>query len=607
MNRFKTCLWIGRILSFLFLLYLVGSCKRKHLDLSQFQVETYYVAQVDGRNVVLYFDDVSHKSVSGRWYVEDCSVSKPHGFRAETGRAHRSEMRSDSLKINFDALPGGDTLAIDLLMDGGWRTLHFVPWTQPEPVEIDRSYLFHDSLYDVTVDKDVQYGVALGYWTSYPEPGNRDDYLSIVKAKMNASDLTQKYWSLKMDVYSPVTNDTILRPLLLLIHGGAFFNGDKASAGYAEWGRHFASLGYVVASINYRIGFVPIGQKHIDRAGYRAVQDAHAAMCYLLRHPESYHIDPNLLFVGGTSAGGITALNLAFMTDADRPDCTKSDVVNDAAQAVSRWPVVGKYVPDDLGMEDLGGINAVAGMEDVDFEINAVVNMWGALHEVRMLGNSPHTAILSFHGDADSVVAYGYDYPFTKVKTPARDFIHDIRNVLKVSRSDFFKMTCDALEGLENSLVPINQFVCGKMYGSKCIHEKAKDFRDQGMLSELHTKAGGGHSLHVDDDGSLSDYYTLITDTTTRFLYLRAFPCPTLNLSCESQQHWYGLDNAGEVKTCQWEAEGGLVLEAESEKARVIFFGDADEHKLRISGNQKNGKPFSCEYDERGAAISWSD
>ena len=531
-------------------------------DLSRLQVGGYYVAQWGDKDVVLCVEEVSRRTLVGRWYVEDGAVAQPHSFSAQSRFFHREELLSDEVVVHSDAMPSGDILLLDMLLDDSWQTLSFQPWQQPPLTDIDKKYLYHDNLYQVVVDTNIAYAYAKGYWASYPEPKyNCDDYFTIVMEKL--TDLEErklKYLYLDMDVYTPITDESKPRPLLMLIHGGAFFNGDKQSAGYKEWGRYFAARGYVVASINYRIGFLPRGSKRVDIAGYRAVQDARAAMCYLLRHPERYPIDTNRLFVAGSSAGGITALNLAFMTDRDRPESTKGGIVHEVANELVQLFTSNSNQDSGIGLEDLGDINAVAEVNagSVDFHIDAVVNMWGAVHKIEMIDNSRNTAILSFHGDADSVVAYGYDHPFTKVK-----------------------------------MKPLNEFMCNKMYGSKCIHERAKQL---GMMSELHTKAGGGHSLHA-ECGELTDYYTLITDTTTRFLYLRMFPRPEVSKDRIGKQQWYKLENAGEWKDCCWEAIGGLVLEVKSDKARVLFFDDAEEHKLHLSGHQKNGQCFDETYN----------
>lgn len=549
-------------LTFLFLLCAVCSCDRKRpatrqlqekeTDLSWLHAGIYYVSHDLDRDVVLYIQDKTEDSVSGYWYVDNYGLAKPHRFVAKSDPSHLTELRSDSLAFKLGSKPREGGLMLDLLMDGGWRSVCFSPWVRPYESRIDKGCLYYDSLYAVKCDTGIVYARALGYWVSYPEPigSGSEDYWRIVREKLNRQDLALKYWELKMDVYTPVCSEPIRRPLLLLIHGGSFFNGDKKSIGYAEWAEHFASKGYVVASINYRLGFVPSGKRQLERAGYRAVQDARAAIFYLLHHSNEYPIDPNLLFVGGSSAGGITALNVAFMNDRFRPRSA--------------------YEPKK---KDLGSVDAIADLSHgvTSFRVNAVVNMWGAIHDLRMLEDNDalNTAILSFHGDADSVVSYDYDYPFTGLK----------------------------------SKLQINELMSDRMYGSKCIHEKAKE---KGMKSELHTQAGGGHSLH-ENKGVLTEYFSLIADTTTRFLYRRIYPWPTMKVDYEGTKRWYMLNNVGGLQTIKWEVLGGLVLEAEADRVRVIFFADEQNHKICIQGKQQNGKEYYGEYNDLGIKVCWKD
>lgn len=549
--------------SFIFFLA-IGACNWVGPNFRSLSNGNCYIAQYKEGSVVLCIDEVTNSSLEGRWYVEGeaCCVT-PHCFKATAGLLHKGELRSDSLIVMANANQEGDSLTLNVLFDGAWRRLCFQPLSQPPVMEIQRDYPYYDSLFEVNVDTNVVYAYAKGYWTSYPEPEyDCDDYLPILMDKWtDEEEMTLKdNLALTMDVYTPVTNDTEQCPLLMLIHGGAFFNGDKQSAGYKEWGHFFASRGYVVASINYRLGYKPFGPKRIDRAGYRALQDARAAMSYLLYRPEQYRINPNCLFVAGSSAGAITALNLAFMGEEDRPVSSYAGVVNDAiSNTYVRWarkhPRLQNKMHKEVGLEDLGDIDFVAEKRGnvVDFTINTVVNMWGAVHKIEMIDtDSLPTAILSFHCDADPVVPYGYGHPFTNME-------------------------------------PFNQLLCNKMYGSKCIHERALQ---QGRKSELHTRTGTiRHSLHA-DCRELTEYFDLITDTTMHFLYFRMFPRPTMHSGFWGRQQWFEIRNAGGLKTCRWETVGGLVLEAESDKARVIFFDDAPEHKIRIVGQKNTGEGY---------------
>ncbi|MBK6993801.1 MAG: carboxylesterase family protein [Lewinellaceae bacterium] len=62
--------------------------------------------------------------------------------------------------------------------------------------------------------------------------------------------------TLILDLYKPVGDDNSQRPLLVLVHGGAWVGGCKDDAsGLAVIAQEMAQRGYVVASVNYRLGW----------------------------------------------------------------------------------------------------------------------------------------------------------------------------------------------------------------------------------------------------------------------------------------------------------------------------------------------------------------
>ena len=56
-----------------------------------------------------------------------------------------------------------------------------------------------------------------------------------------------------MDIYTPDGDTEINRPLILFIHGGSFYGGDKSSVDCQDFCKEFAKKGYVTASVNYRL------------------------------------------------------------------------------------------------------------------------------------------------------------------------------------------------------------------------------------------------------------------------------------------------------------------------------------------------------------------
>ena len=235
---------------------------------------------------------------------------------------------------------------------------------------------YREPQFSVKTKYGIPFAEVNGYWTTLEE----NTYSAEKIFKMGQA-TTERTLDLRLDLYLP-KNDTLThRPLIMLMHGGSFYYGSRKDNAIIQWCRHFASLGYVTASIDYRIGFVP-SMQNIERAGYRALQDAHAALRFLVANQEKYGIDTSLIFVGGTSSGAITALNLAYLTNETRP--------------------VSTY---DLGNIETSGNNLTN-----EFSIKGIVDMWGAITDTCLM-KGHQESILAFHGDADNTVSYGYDYP----------------------------------------------------------------------------------------------------------------------------------------------------------------------------------------------------
>jgi len=344
------------------------------------------------------------------------------------------------------------------------------------PYERQDDALYRVPCKKVSVERDIEYGQALGYWCSLPIEGD-DSYIEIVTEGLKRG-VFKRTQSLTMDVYSPLPDDSTRSeaPLLMLIHGGGFYAGDKQDSAISAWCRHFASLGYVAVSINYRLGFLPT-KNEIARTGYMALQDAHAAMRYLVEHAERFGIDTSLLFVGGASAGSITALNLAFMQDDDRPKTVKS------------------------GLRDLGGIASSGNNSQATFHIKGVANMWGAVTNLKMLKNSD-ASIVSFHGDADLVVPYDNGYPFADISKR------------------------------------IGKRMFDRMYGSYQIDMQSQKI---GKRSVLYTYKGEGHSLHRQTDGSWNQKnWADIRNKMTSFFYHEiAGETPHITADSVDSRHYY--------------------------------------------------------------------
>ena len=238
---------------------------------------------------------------------------------------------------------------------------------------------FTEPRYEVTVEQNVPYATAMGYWTEAPVGDKCATFGLLFHSGI------PKPVTLEMDIYLPAGDETGKRPLLLMMHGGSFFIGHKDEPGQAGWCRYFASLGYVAVSIDYRLGF-HVKKQEVREAEYRALEDADAALDFLLRR-EDLRIDPDRIFVAGTSAGAMTALNLAFRLYGDKP------------------------------------MERVTPRREKDFRIRAVANLWGSVHDLAVLENAS-VPILSFQSENDPVMPYVGGYPLNLAGRLFSDYMY---------------------------------------------------------------------------------------------------------------------------------------------------------------------------------------
>lgn len=330
---------------------------------------------------------------------------------------------------------------------------------------------FLTPFFQVTTTRDVQYATADGYWTSYTTPGSFGEIFT-----QKIDDLKRRTdLPLLMDIYEPKTASPFQRPLLVMIHGGGFFNGDKGELEYQRWCERFAACGYVAISVNYRMGFFAY-KAAVERAAYRALQDVNAAIRYMLKSPNRYHIDPDRIFAAGCSAGAITALNLAFMNNANRPPMTKNIIFD----------------------KDLGPIenHVVKPSYERPVRIRAVCNMWGALFNLDMLRTAP-TSILSFHADRDPIVPYkkGAAFGDELSKLPSMS-----DGLVKTVLGGFIKEATG--------------FVVPKTYGSYLINQECKRIGKRSVLETYHQSQ---HTLVYDKLGRLNELHGVFFDKMLRF------------------------------------------------------------------------------------------
>jgi hypothetical protein len=189
-----------------------------------------------------------------------------------------------------------------------------------------------------------------------------------------------------LDVYQPTGDTELARPLLIWVHGGSFIGGSKTDGDVVAFSQKFAKKGYVCASIDYRLGFFPFDSANAVKAVVRATQDLKAAIRYFYKDRQTsntYKIDTTKIFIGGSSAGAITALHVAYLDN----ECEISDYLSPST------------------ITSLGGLEGNSGNPGYSTTVQGVINGCGALARYSWLeaGDVP---VCSIHGTNDGTVKY---------------------------------------------------------------------------------------------------------------------------------------------------------------------------------------------------------
>lgn len=205
-------------------------------------------------------------------------------------------------------------------------------------------------------------------------------------------------------------NTCTKRPLIILLHGGGFSAGTPSLMDSVA--THFARLGYLTASIQYRLGFkgssitCPMDTTELIRAWYRAVQDAKSAVRWFKERNETFKIDTNLVFAGGWSAGGCTLSGLTWMNDE------------------SEKPIQAGYLNDTIinnvlyTRPDLESVQGIANLNGFSATVKGIFSFSSSFMFPDHLDADEQTALLYFNNKLDQ-----YEIPWENCNQPAWNYL----------------------------------------------------------------------------------------------------------------------------------------------------------------------------------------
>jgi len=224
--------------------------------------------------------------------------------------------------------------------------------------------------------------------------------------------------SLSMDVYEPSGDTADTRPLIIHMHTGTFLpiihntnpTGMKDDFASTQFCEAYARRGYVVANIDYRLGWNPFLTTQSERAAslmtavYRAIQDCKAAVRYMrltAMNGNPYRIDTSRIVLSGQGSGGWVALGYATVDKLEEIQLPKFLLLDSNNVA---YPAIDTAVQGDW--DGYGGLTPftapvgypIMNMENhkgVSDDINMVLSMGGGMGDLSWLeaGDVPMAAV----------------------------------------------------------------------------------------------------------------------------------------------------------------------------------------------------------------------
>ena len=209
---------------------------------------------------------------------------------------------------------------------------------------------------------------------------------------VNYSDVYNDFYH-KMDIYTPDGDTVTNRPVILYMHGGAFYAGEKGSVDCVDFCTSYAKKGYVAISANYRLAANALSFTFYNDVQYitvlKAVADIKAAVRYLRKdhaNGNTLGIHPEGIFLGGYSAGAVLSIHMSYI-----------DSISDLPTS----PLDVQALVSNIG----GTLDGDAGNDGYSSEIGGIVSFAGGINDLAFVDSSDDP-IVFIHGTDDNTVSF---------------------------------------------------------------------------------------------------------------------------------------------------------------------------------------------------------
>lgn len=204
---------------------------------------------------------------------------------------------------------------------------------------------------------------------------------------------------LRLNLFKPVGDGQTQRPLIVLVHGGGFFDGHRNDLNALCQG--LAAQGWAAATVGYRLDFYgtwllgspfAYDASEVVRAAYRAQQDVRGAVRFLKARSGQDSTSTTNVFLLGFSAGAIASLHAAFVDEpSEKP-----------ASCGAIGPV--QHFLSSYQRPDLGPINGTSSINGQDESVRGIASFYGGLLDTTLIGPSLQHALYLYHQTGDPVV-----------------------------------------------------------------------------------------------------------------------------------------------------------------------------------------------------------
>lgn len=224
--------------------------------------------------------------------------------------------------------------------------------------------------------------------------------------------------ALVFDLYEPAGDTVAERPLVIMLHTGTFlpiiYNGNatgmRNDAATTNICKSYAKRGYVVANLEYRLGWNPTAATQAERAAslmkavYRAIQDTKSAVRFFRKdyaNGNQWGIDTSRIILCGQGSGGWVALGYATVDKLAEIQLPK--FLDGAGVPLIDTVAIGDW--DGYGGNSIPGAGNMQSNLGYSNDIHMVCSMGGGMGDLSWLeaGDVPMCAV---HCPTDPVATY---------------------------------------------------------------------------------------------------------------------------------------------------------------------------------------------------------